>query len=489
MQKCTYLLKNGLIVDGSGGEAFRGDVVVSGDKIASVSGDLDEGALEPERVLDVGGKVIAPGFIDTHTHDDSFVLRSPEMLPKISQGVTTVVVGNCGISLSPLTKDVDPPPPLTLLGGRGDFQYTSFAEYVKAVEKAQPNTNVAALIGHSVLRVNQMEDLSRPATHEEIERMQHQLAEGLENGAIGLSTGLSYSLAIHSNQEEVQSLTEVVKKYGGIYTTHLRNQFAGVVDATKEALKTAQSSNVPLVLSHHQCVGPQNWGKTAVTLLLVNEAIHNQDVALDCYPYTAGSTVLDPDLIVADAPVMVTGSESHPDRQGQFLHDIAREWKCSLVEACKRLQPAGAIYFVLSEEDVQRVMKHPHTMIGSDGLPLDKHPHPRLWGTFPRVLGHYTRQLKLITLTEAVSKMTSLPAKTFGFHKRGLVREGYYADLVIFDPETVIDKATFEEPKQQSTGIDLVMVNGCVAFEGGHLTDTAPRAGRFLRRRSPLNLN
>ena len=480
-ERSTYLLKNGLIVDGSGGEAFRGDVLVNKDKITAVSGNLDESVLEPERVLDVGGKVIAPGFIDAHTHDDSFVLRSPDMLPKISQGVTTVVVGNCGISLSPLTKDVDLPPPLTLLGGRDDFRYTTFAEYVEAVEKVQPNTNVAALIGHSVLRLNQMDDLGRPASQEEVKRMQQQLAEGFANGAIGLSTGLSYSLAVHSNQEEVQSLTEVVKKYGGIYTTHLRNQFDGVVEATKEALKTAQFSHVPLVLSHHLCVGPRNWGKTAVTLQLVNEAIQSEEVALDCYPYTAGSTVLDPDLIVEDAPVMVTGSEAHPDRQGQYLHDIAREWKCSLVEACKRLQPAGAIYFVLNEEDVQRVLKHPHTMIGSDGLPLDKHPHPRLWGTFPRVLGHYTRQLKLFTLAEAVSKMTGLPAKRFGFRKRGLVREGYYADLVVFDPKTVSDKATFEEPKQQSVGIDLVMVNGRIAFQDGHMTDTG-RAGRVLQR-------
>ena len=480
-ERSTYLLKNGLIVDGSGGEAFRGDVLVNKDKITAVSGNLDESVLEPERVLDVGGKVIAPGFIDAHTHDDSFVLRSPDMLPKISQGVTTVVVGNCGISLSPLTKDVDLPPPLTLLGGRDDFRYTTFAEYVEAVEKVQPNTNVAALIGHSVLRLNQMDDLGRPASQEEVKRMQQQLAEGLASGAIGLSTGLSYSLAVHSNQEEVQSLTEVVKKYGGIYTTHLRNQFDGVVEATKEALKTAQFSHVPLVLSHHLCVGPRNWGKTAVTLQLVNEAIQSEEVALDCYPYTAGSTVLDPDLIVEDAPVMVTGSEAHPDRQGQYLHDIAREWKCSLVEACKRLQPAGAIYFVLNEEDVQRVLKHPHTMIGSDGLPLDKHPHPRLWGTFPRVLGHYTRQLKLFTLAEAVSKMTGLPAKRFGFRKRGLVREGYYADLVVFDPKTVSDKATYEEPKQQSVGIDLVMVNGRIAFQDGHMTDTG-RAGRVLQR-------
>jgi N-acyl-D-aspartate/D-glutamate deacylase len=480
-ERGTYLLKNGLIVDGSGGEAFHGDVLVSKDKIAAVGGDLDESGLEPERVLDVGGKVIAPGFIDTHTHDDSFLLRSPDMLPKISQGVTTVVVGNCGISLSPLTRDVDPPPPLTLLGGKDDFRYTTFAEYVEAVKRVQPNTNVAALIGHSVLRVNQMDDLRRPATQEEIKQMQQQLAEGLANGAIGLSTGLSYPVAVHSSQEEIQSLTEVVKKYGGIYTTHLRNQFDGVIEATKEALKTAQFSHVPLVLSHHQCVGPLNWGKTAVTLQLVDEAIQSEDVALDCYPYIAGSTVLDPDLIVEDTAVMVTGSESHPDRHGQYLQDIAREWNCSFVEACSRLQPAGAIYFVFSEEDVQRVLKHPHTMIGSDGLPLDKHPHPRLWGTFPRVLGHYTRRLKLFTLAEAVSKMTGLPAKRFGFHKRGLVREGYYADLVVFDPKTVIDKATFEEPKQQSVGIDMVMVNGCVAFQDGHLTDTE-RAGRVLQR-------
>ena len=433
-EKFAYLLKNGLIVDGGGGKPYIGDVAVSKDRIAAVGGSLDEGGLEPERILDVSGKVIAPGFIDTHTHDDGFVLRSPDMLPKISQGVTTIVVGNCGLSLSPLTKDVEPPPPLTLLGGRGDFQYSTFAEYLKAVEGVQPNTNVAALIGHSLLRLNQMEDLQRPASHKEIHQMQQQLAEGLESGAIGLSTGLSYSLAAHSNREEVQALTEVVKKYGGLYATHMRSYYDGVIEATKEALETAQATNVPLILSHHHCSGPRNWGKSVVTLGLVDRAIENQEVALDCYPYPA----------------------------------------------CKQLQPAGAIYFLYSEEDVQRILKHPCTMIGSDGFPLDKHPHPRLWGTFPRVLGHYTRHLKLFTLPEAVSKMTSLPAKRFGFSERGLVKEGYYADLVVFDAGTVMDKATFEEPKQQSTGIDLVMVNGQLAFQDGHLTGR--RAGRFLRR-------
>ena len=264
--------------------------------------------------------------------------------------------------------------------------------------------------------------------------MQQQLAEGLESGAIGLSTGLSYSLAAHSNREEVQALTEVVKKYGGLYATHMRSYADGIVEATKEALETAQATSVPLILSHHHCSGPWNWGKSVVTLGLVDRAIENQEVALDCYPYPA----------------------------------------------CKQLQPASAIYFLYSEEDVQRILKHPCTMIGSDGLPLDKHPHPRLWGTFPRVLGHYTHHLKLFTLPEAVSKMTSLPAKRFGFSKRGLVREGYYADLVVFDAGTVMDKATFEEPKQQSTGIDLVMVNGQLAFQDGHLTGR--RGGRFLRR-------
>ena len=480
-EKFTYLLKNGLIVDGSGGEAFLGDVAVCKDRIAAVGVNLCDEGLEPERIVDVNGKVIAPGFIDTHTHDDSFVLRSPDMLPKISQGVTTVVVGNCGISLAPLTKDVDPPPPLTLLGGRGDFRYTTFADYFKAVELAKPNTNVAALIGHSVLRLNHMDDLQRPASLEEIHQMQQQLAEGLENGAIGLSTGLSYPTAVHSKREEVQALLEIVKKYGGLHATHMRNYFDKILESTKEALETAQSAKVPLIISHLNCCGPKNWGMSVATLGLIDKAIENQEVTLDCYPYLAGSSVLNVADTV-DIPVMVTQSEPHPDRQGQYLSDIAEEWQCSIEETCERLQPAGAIYFNLSEEDRQRVLKHPHTMIGSDGLPLDKHPHPRLWGTFPRILGHYTRQLKLLTLTEAVSKMTGLPARRFGFLERGLVKEGYYADLVVFDANTVADKATFEDPKQQSMGIDLVMVNGVVAFQDGHLTGN--RAGRFLQRRS-----
>ncbi len=487
--KCTYLLKNGLIVDGSGREAFRGDVLICGEKIAAVCGsalhrtEISRLQSAEQIVLDVGGKVVAPGFIDAHTHDDSFLLSSPDMLPKISQGVTTVVAGNCGVSLAPFTKNGDPPPPLTLLGGREDFRYASFADYVQAIKAAQPNTNVAALVGHTTLRLNQMDDVYRPATEDEVIRMQDQLVEGLENGAIGFSTGLGYPEAFCSRTEEVEALAETVHIYRGLYTTHVRNLADEVVKATEEALETANKAGVPLVLSHHLCANPPNWGKTVDTLALVDKASDSQIIAVDRYPYAAGSTLLYPDqALVEGIKVMITWSESHPDRQGQYLHDIAKSWGCSLLEACDRLQPASAIYFNVSEEDVQRVLKHPLAMIGSDGLPLDKHPHPRLWGTFPRVLGHYTRDLKLFSVVEAVSKMTSLPAKIFGLQQRGLLKEGYYADVVVFDPEGIRDEATFERPRQQSVGINLVMVNGCVAFQDGRLTGN--RAGRFLERQS-----
>lgn len=482
--KCTYLLRNGLIADGTGTEAFRGDVYIRGERIAAVRSALDAPRGETaEVVLDVSGKVIAPGFVDTHTHDDGFLLRSPDMLPKISQGATTVVVGNCGMSLAPFTKGTDPLPPLTLLGEKGEFRYDTFSDFVRAVEGARPNTNVAALVGHTTLRLNQMDDVYRPASQEEILRMQEQLVEGLESGAVGFSTGLAYPEAFKAEREEVDALLKNVKKYGGVYATHQRDQSDGVIESTQESLDTVRKAGVPLIVSHFACVDPPNWGKMADMLAMVDKAAESGTVVVDRYPYTAGSTLLySHQALVEGVKVMISWSEPHPDRQGQYLHDIARDWGCSLSEACDRLQPANAIYFSTCEEDVQRVLKHPLAMIGSDGLPLDKHPHPRLWGTFPRVLGHYTRELKLFSVVDIVRRMTSLPAKVFGLHERGSLREGYFADVVVFDPETIQDRATYQQPIQTCVGIDLVMVNGCIAYRDGHLTGN--RAGRFLKRKS-----
>jgi N-acyl-D-amino-acid deacylase len=471
----ALLLRGGTIVDGTGADRYVADLRVEGDRIAAIGPDLDADGAD---VVDVAGRIVAPGFIDVHTHDDQVVLAAPAMLPKLTQGVTTVVVGNCGISLAPLVHP-DVPPPLTLLGGPDKYVHPTMASYVDAVDHARPAVNVAALVGHSTLRVATMDDPFRPATRFEQARMVELLREGMAAGAIGLSSGVFYATGAAADVDELAMLARVAGDAGGVYTTHIRNEMADIVAALDEAFLTGRRGNVPVVVSHHKCAGPANWGRTVETLARIDAAQARQPIALDVYPYVAGSTVLRTDLVDGIIDVVVTSSEPHPEMAARRLSDIAAEWGCTQQEACERLKPGGACYFQMREDDVQRVLRHPDAMIGSDGLPHDSHPHPRLWGTFPRVLGRYSRDLGLFPLETAVRKMTGLSARRFRLARRGELRPGWFADVCVFDAASVIDLATFEQPKAASRGIEVVVVNGEVALRRG--SATGDRAGRFLR--------
>jgi N-acyl-D-amino-acid deacylase len=422
---------------------------------------------------------VAPGFIDVHTHDDRAVLSMPQMLPKVSQGVTTVIVGNCGISLAPLVR-TNVPPPLNLLGA--DYSCASMADYVRAVESTVPAVNVAALVGHSTLRVATMDDPYRPATRDEQARMAALLREGMDAGAIGLSSGVFYATGSAADVDELTLLARIAGEHGGIYTTHIRQEMDAVIASLDEAFATARGGKVPLVVSHHKCAGPANWGRTVETLAHIDAARATQPIGLDAYPYVAGSTVLRADLVSGDIDILVTWSTPHPEMSARYLADIAGEWGCTQQEACERLQPGGACYFQMREDDVRRVLAYPPTMIGSDGLPHDAHPHPRLWGAFARVLGHYARDVGLFPLETAVHKMTGLSARRFGLQSRGELREGFHADITVFDPHTIEDAATFEAPKQVARGIECVIVNGVPAYRRDR--QDVQRAGRFLRRGS-----
>jgi N-acyl-D-amino-acid deacylase len=258
----------------------------------------------------------------------------------------------------------------------------------------------------------------------------------------------------------------------------MRSEHDGVMDSLRETIDTAKRADVPVVISHHKCAGPANWGRTRETLPFIATAQQTQRVGLDAYPYTAGSTVLDPDWIDEKVRTLITSSTPHPEMVGRDLSDIAADWNVPQKDAARRLLPAGAVYFQMDEDDVRRILAFPATMIGSDGLPHDTRPHPRLWGTFPRVLGRYARDIGLFPLETAVHKMTGLPAKTFSLKDRGLVRDGAFADLVLFDPATVIDRATFADPIQQSAGIARVYVNGALAFADGRVT--TPGSGQVV---------
>jgi len=474
---CDTLIRNVQVLDGSGNEPQAAAVAIAEGRIQTIG---DVGAYSAVETLDGNGHVLAPGFIDVHTHDDLYVIRAPEMIPKLSQGVTTVIVGNCGISAAPVRLSRGFPDPMNLLGEEDAFRYASFAEYASAVASAKPTVNVAALVGHTALRNNHMDRLDRAATTSEVAAMQKQLREALDHGAIGLSTGLAYLSANSASVEEVESLAEVLSGTGSVYTTHLRSETDQVLPAMDEAFHVGRKAKVPVIVSHLKCAGIDNWGRSSEVLQSLKSARNHQAAACDCYPYAASSSTLDLRQVDERVKITITWSKPHPEIGGQNLADIAAPWGVTQLEAARRVQPAGAIYHSMSEDDMHAILKSPATMIGSDGLPNDPLPHPRLWGTFPRVLGRYSRELRLFSLSEAIRKMTSLPAETFRLQNRGYVREGYWADLVLFSADEIRDTATFSDPVQPSVGIEAVWVNGVLSYRDQK--HTGRRGGMFLAR-------
>jgi N-acyl-D-aspartate/D-glutamate deacylase len=471
------LIIDAQLYDGTGAPPLERDVAVRNGKIVAI-GNLSNWLAE--EIVEANGRALAPGFIDVHTHDDTHVIRAPQMLPKISQGVTTVIVGNCGISASPVSLRGDPPDPMNLLGERDVFNYPTFAAYVDAVNAARPAVNVGALIGHTALRNNHMDRLDRAATPQEIKGMRAQLEEALKNGALGLSSGLAYGSAFAAPTEEVMSLAEPLAAAGALYTTHMRTEFDAILDAMEEAYQVGRRARFPVLISHLKCAGPSNWGRSVEVLKSLEGARRMQPIGCDCYPYNRSSSTLDLKQVTGDIDITITWSEPHPEMAGKLVKEIAAAWGVTQQEAGKRLQPAGAVYHNMSEDDVRRILAHPATMVGSDGLPNDPLPHPRLWGAFPRVLGHYARDAGLLPLEEAVRKMTSLSARRFGLTQRGEVQVGYHADLVLFDPARVRDAASFEKPQQPADGIDAVWVNGVLSYRDGQ--PTGERAGHFVAR-------
>ncbi len=475
--KADLIIRNARIIDGTGGPSRRGDLAVAEDRILAL-GDLN--GLAAAREIEAGGRALAPGFIDAHTHDDRAVLADPLMTCKVSQGVTTVVTGNCGVSLAPLTTGQRPPAPMDLVCEDPAGFFGDFAGYLDALDRDPPAVNVAAQVGHATLRVGAMESLERAASAGEARAMRGALEDSLEAGAIGFSTGLFYPPAAAAPTEEVIEIARGLEAFGGLHSTHMRDEGDRVLESLEESFRIGREAGAPVVISHHKCTGRQNFGRSTETLARIEAARRGQPVGLDVYPYIAGSTMLASGRALNAERVIVTWSKARPEAAGRDLDEIAAEMGLERDAAVEALSPAGGIFFVMDEADVRRILAYPHSMIGSDGLPHDRHPHPRLWGTFPRVLGRYARELGLFTLEEAVRKMTALTAAQFGLKDRGVLREGAFADLVLFDPETVIDSATFDEPKRPAAGIDLVMVNGRTVWQDG--AHAGKRPGRALRR-------
>jgi N-acyl-D-amino-acid deacylase len=479
--KVDLLIAGGAVIDGTGADRTTADVAVTDGRIVAVAPNL---VCDAQRRLSAAGLVVAPGLIDCHTHDDTVVCLPEVVQAKLLQGVTTVVAGNCGLSAAPMMVS-DPPPPLDILR-IADGRHESFGSFLRHVEEQGPLVNAAFLVGHTSLRVSFVRELDRPAQADEIALMRAALEEALAAGAAGASIGLFYPPARAATAEEVIAVLEPMRGSGLPLTAHLRDEGHRVLPAMQEAFDIARALDVPLVISHHKLWGERNHGRSRETLSLIEGHAGRSrgraalsPVCMDCYPYEAASTMLSPETAADAGRVRITWSSSLPQHAGRDLDEVAREMEVSRSAAIERLMPAGGTFFAMHEDDVRAILTHPLAMVASDGLPHDRHPHPRLWGTFPRVLGPLVRDRGWLSLEQAVHKMTGFPAERFGLHGRGRVAVGFAADLVLFDAGRISDQATYATPSQPPVGISAVLVNGLIAVRAGEVADA--RAGHVLR--------
>ena len=485
------VIRNVNLLDGTGAQAFQGDIAISAGRIAEL-GSVGSGQTE----IDGAGAYVSPGFIDTHAHDDGAFFRHPGMEFKLAQGVTTVVSGNCGFSAIPAdpARDSVAASGGILAGLEGEF--TDLEGYFAAALTRQPGINNMMLVGHNTVRSLVMENANRKPTPAELAQMSGYVEQALEQGACGFSSGLIYRPGRYSETEEVIELAKFAGARDALYTTHMRNEGDKLLDAVDESLRIGREANVHLHISHHKAAGKPNWGKVGDSLAKVDQALQQgQRVTLDVYPYTAGSGRmieyfnLDRPSIELAEVIRIASCPAFREYEGRMLVDIAAEKNIALDEAVRHVltAPKGdrtiCIQFIINEADIETNLSHADMMVGSDGIPdLRGQPHPRLFGTFPRILSHYVRERGVLSLPEAVRRMTSVAAQTFGLVDRGLLREGYWADLVMFDPATVTDVATYDDPKQEPSGIHAVFVNGQLACQqGNHLR---VGSGKMLRYRN-----
>lgn len=502
------LIRGGTVIDGTGSPRYSADVAIAGDTIAAISRTAIDPGLA-RRTIDATGFIVAPGFIDLHAHLDP-ILRLPDAESAARQGVTFALGGP---------------------DGGGPFP---FGAYLDSVESRELGINVAFLTGHNTIRRRAMGTANRAPTAAELDRMREMVAASMHEGAFGLSTGLRYIPGFYSNTDEVVELATVAADSGGIYTSHLREEAAGLIEGVAEALEIGRRARIPVVLTHHKAVGVLMWGRSTETLAMVDSArAAGTDVMIDQYPYTATSTslsVLVPPWALADGDTALARRWNDPvlrdsitrdmlqllryDRgggdlrrvqfarvgwdstlNGRTLYDLVR--RAGIEPTLENAPPiimdavfrggASMVYHVLDEADVKRIMAHPMTMIASDGRLTrlgDGVPHPRNYGTFPRVLGHYARDEGVLTLEAAVHRMTGLPAARLGLEDSRCLRAGCIADVVVFDAGSIADVATFEDPHQYPAGIPYVLVNGVPLVDGGEFTDARP--GRVIRRAAAL---
>ena len=487
------LLRGATVYDGTGAAAVVADVAVDGERIVRI-GSVD--ACTAAREIDASKLALAPGFIDVHTHDDFAALAHPDMGFKSRGGVTTCIVGNCGFGAAPFDAAQQMLGKLT--PGMVPPNYTGHAGYAGLLEAHPTGVNIGVLAGHGTLRLAAMGRADRDASDREMAQMKTALHEALEAGVFGFSSGLSYEPGRYAKTEELVELAREMSAVNGLYASHLRDQGADLLASVEEAIAIGERAGVGVQISHHKASGRENWGLVSESLLRI-EAAQSRGVRVhaDQYPYTAGSTMLEAVLLngvfIADGPmaslradeVVIACAPGQPAWEGQSMQSLSVTLGLPPRQAAERiveLAPgATAILHMISEDDVRAVMRHPSTMIGSDGIPAPGgRPHPRLYNSFARVLGHYARDEPVFDLATAVHRMSGFSADKFGLRDRGVIKEGGFADLVLFDARTIIDRGTFEEPNQYPDGIREVFVNGRSAVREDAVSNE--RAGKVLRR-------
>lgn len=517
------IILNGLLVDGTGAPARRADLGVIGKEIAAI-GDLT--SAPAARRLDAAGHVIAPGFIDIHNHSDLALLADGRAESMIRQGVTTQVTGNCGLTAAPVHDAIRADLQRTMSGLEYGLAWTwnTFGQFLDALRAAPKATHVAPLVGHGAIRAAAMGFADQRPTADELESMKRLVAQAMEAGAFGMSTGLVYPPGLYCGTEELIELSRIVAGYGGLYASHMRGEANPVVESVKEALRIGREAGIPVEISHHKAAGRENWGKVRITYGLIQDAARTQDVTYDIYPYTAGSANLSqllPPWAHVGGPEAMLNRLQDPATRPKILHDIVHgtpdwnnffriDWQdirlayvqsernrwmqgLSVHEAAQRenrdpvelvvdliLEDGNRttmVNFVMAEDDVNFLLPKPESMIGSDGWSISPggpthagRPHPRSYGAFPRVLARYVREKGLLSLEDAVHKMTGKPARKLRLDKRGELQPGYSADVVVFDPATVKDRATFEDPHQFAEGIHWVIIDGHVTLDRGTLS-------------------
>ena len=524
------LIENGRIIDGTGNPWFRGDLGISDGKIAAIGMLKGETAKEK---LNVQGLMVSPGFIDIHTHCDALPFLSPREEGRILQGITTDTIGNCGVSFAPTSKDT-----MELLKKYvGPFcmdaplawNWQTLGDFLKRIEEKKSITNLASMVGHGAVRIAVIGMDDRDPTPEELQKMKEITGQAMDDGAVGFSSGLIYPPGVYSKKEEMIELCKVVAAKGGFYITHMRDECNEVIGAVQETLDVAERSGVPTIIAHHKTAGKKNWGKTHQTLRMIEEArAKGIDIICEVYPYIMSSTFLHALLppwaqeggvlklldrlrvpenrrrikqefengipgwanlyeSAGWSGILIASVKKQKNLEGQTIEEVAKARKAEPADVVfdVLLEEDGDVMMVLygiSEDDIANILKHPIAMVGSDSLPCPGKPHPRTYGTFPRVLSKYVRQDQVLTLPEAIRKMTAMPAQRLGLVDRGVLKVGLWADITVFDPHTVEDKATVAEPRQSPKGIPFVIVNGQMAVREGRWTGAL--AGKVLPKRS-----